>query len=105
MEEKYVIKRARLEFADYIKIVAIFGLCAGVLTAGINIVVDIYELILGEEGHNFTHFLFGVLMSLVSAILAPVATGLYGVLLFPIYRYITNRWFSMSLSIYGELDH
>lgn len=87
------------------KIVVIIGLCAGVLGAGVSIVADLYELIFGEESPGFTDFLLKVLMNLASAILAPVVTGLFGILQFPIYRYITNRWFSMNLSIYGELDH
>lgn len=105
MEDKITIKRARLGFQDYMKIVVIIGLCAGVLSAGISIVADLYELIFAEEGHGFTDFLLKVLMNLASAILAPAVTGLFGVLQFPVYHYITNRWFSMSLSVYGELDH
>ncbi len=105
MEEKYEIRRARVEFKSYMKIVLIIGFCTGVLTAVFNIGYNLYQNIFGENAVGILASLSWAPLSLLALIICPLSLGVYGLVAYPIYRYITNKWFSVSMCIYGERDH
>jgi hypothetical protein len=105
MEEQYTIKRARVDFRTYMKIVLIIGFCMGVLTAVLNAIYNLYQNLLGENAIGVMASLGSLPLSLFSIVVAPLSFGAYGLVAYPIYRYITNKWFSVTLSIYGEREH
>jgi hypothetical protein len=105
MEEKYTICRARVEFKSYMKIVLIIGFCTGVLTAVFNLVYNLYQNIFGENSVPILESLGLLPLSLLALVICPLSLGAYGLVAYPIYRYITNKWFTVSLCVYGEREH
>jgi uncharacterized membrane protein len=113
MEKKTEIHRVKLDLKSYIKMTFVIGLCLGILGTILNLGLDLFSLIFnlffgppgGELSAHFSFFVLGLPSSFVSLLAAPVSMIVVGLITYPIYKYITNRFFTFTISVYGDVEH
>lgn len=99
--EEFRIRGARVDFRTYLKIVLILGFCMGLLFAAINLGINFFQLAMGDPDVGVGDLLLG----LTVIVTGPLGIVLAAILAFPIYQYVTNRWFAITWKVFGERDH
>ena len=113
MDEKIQIVRVKLDLQSYIKMAFVFGLCLGILGTILNLGFDFFSLIFnlffgppgGDLSAHFSVFVLGLPSSFVSLLATPVSMIVVGLITYPIYKYITNRFFTLTIGVYGDVEH
>lgn len=109
MEEAIKIQRIKLDLKSYIKMSFVLGLCLGILGVFLNLGLDLFFLIFGSAEADLSARLsalfFGLPSTFSSLLISPVSMMIVGVITYPIYNYISNHFFGLSISGHGEVEH
>lgn len=95
------IRKMQLSLNSYIKLSLILGLCSSIFWAAIGLVSFIFKLASGDQEVA----LFELLTILSSIFIGPIFMAISFLFGYPIYKYITNRWFSVVITVHGEREH
>ena len=96
-DQQFDIRRALVDFQTYIKVVATLGFCMGRLFTGINVLINLYQLAAGNPDVGA----FDFLLSLTVVFTGPLGFIVAALISYPIYRFVTNRWFVLSWTVYS----
>ena len=95
-EEEIVLEKVRLSFGSFLILMALAGLAMALVGTIFIELVTIWRIIAGDQNITIAAFV----KPLSSIVITPLDAIVSGIIIYPIYKYILNRYITMKIKLY-----
>ena len=95
-EEEVVLEKVRLSFGSFLILMAVAGLAMALVGTIYIELITIWRIIAGDPNITISEFV----KPLSSIVITPLDAIVSGIIIYPIYKYIINRYITMKIKLY-----
>ena len=95
-EEEVVLEKARLSFGSFLKLMAVAGFVIAIPGTILDELFWVWRIITGEPNITISEFV----KPLRNIAITPLYAIISGIIIYPIYKHIFNRYITMKIKLY-----
>jgi hypothetical protein len=99
-EEKIVLQKVRLSFGSFLLYMVVAGLSTAIVSTFFDIIMALYKMAAGDPNIAGSDFV----KPFLSIVIDPIDAVISGAIIYPLYKFFRNRYFTIGIKLWKIND-